>query len=310
MNWKPIIALLVGLLSVSTAAIFIRLAQQAEAPSLSVAAGRMVVAALLLTFPALTRHREQIQHLTGKELLLIAISGAFLAVHFAAWITSLEYTSVTNSVVLVTTAPLWVALLSPFLLKERLTRWVIAGLALALSGGMIVALGGDAGDPPTRPDPLLGNGLSLLGAWTVAGYYIIGRQLRSRLHLVTYTWSVYGTAAVLLLVTLLVTGGTLLGLRAEVYLWIVVLGVVPQLLGHSSFNYALAFFPAVYVSLVTLAEPIASSMLAILILNEYPGLLSGLGSVLILIGIAVASREQLQKARQRRRDRISMLESI
>lgn len=304
MNWKPILALVIGVLAVATAAIFIRLAQGDGVPSLSVAAGRLVVASLLLTIPALGQHRTQIRSLTTNELRLIVLAGIFLAVHFAAWISSLEYTSVTNSVVLVTTSPLWVALLTPFFIDDRISRWVITGLVLALLGGIVVALGGDAGDPPTRPDPLLGNGLSVIGAMAAAGYFMIGRQLRQRLHVVTYIWSVYSTTAVVLLGVLLLTGGTLLGFSATGYLWIVLLGIVPQLMGHSSFNYALAFFPAVYVSIVTLAEPIGSSVLAIIFLSEYPGLLSVIGSVFILGGIAVASKEQLDRARRRSTRRV------
>lgn len=304
MNWKPILALGVGVLAVATAAIFIRLAQSDDIPSLSVAAGRLVVASILLTAPALSQHRAQIKTLTANELRLIVLAGVFLAVHFASWISSLEYTSVTNSVVLVTTSPLWVALLSPLLLKERLSSWVIAGLILALLGGIVVALGGDAGDPPTRPDPLLGNGLAIIGAMAAAGYLMIGRQLRQRLHVITYIWAVYSTTAIFLLGVLLLTGGTLLGFGASGYLWIAMLGIVPQLMGHSSFNYALAFFPAVYVSIVTLAEPIGSSVLAMIFLSEYPGLLSILGSAFILGGITVASKEQLDKARRRSNRRV------
>jgi drug/metabolite transporter (DMT)-like permease len=303
-NWKPILALVIGLLSVATAAIFIRLAQGEQIPSLSVAAGRLVIASLLLTAPALSQHRPQLKSLTTNELRLIVLSGVFLAIHFASWISSLEYTSVTNSVVLVTTSPLWVALLSPMVLNERLSKWVIAGLLLALLGGTVVALGGDAGEAPTRPEPLLGNGLAIIGAMAAAGYLMIGRQLRQRLHVITYIWTVYSVTAIFLVLALLITGGTLFGFSASGYLWIAMLGIVPQLMGHSSFNYALAFFPAVYVSIVTLAEPIGSSVLAMIFLNEYPGVLSIVGSGLILGGIAVASKEQLDKARRRTNPRV------
>lgn len=303
LNWRPIAALLAGLIAVSTAAIFIRLAQEASAPSLVVAAARLTVASLLLTIPVLRRYRPHIAALSRRDWGLILIGGGMLGLHFATWISSLEYTSVTNSVVLVTTSPLWVALLAPFLINERLTKWIIAGLALAMTGGFIVAFSGEAGTPPTRPDPLLGNGLAVLGAITVAFYLMVGRSLRKKLPVLPYIWLVYCVGAITLLVSVLATSQAVTGYPGEAYLWMVLLALVPQLVGHSSFNYALGFFPAVYVSLITLAEPVASSGLAIIFLDEWPGIGSVLGALFILSGIAVASRDELRKARQRRQQR-------
>src|SRR5512141_259736 len=126
-------ALLTAILAVSTASIFIRFAQ-AEAPSLVIAALRLTLATLLLAPIAWTRYRRELTSLTPHELRLGIISGLFLAVHFATWISSLEYTSVASSVVFVSTGPLWVAILSPLLLNEKLTRTAIFGLILALVG--------------------------------------------------------------------------------------------------------------------------------------------------------------------------------
>lgn len=307
-KWLPLLALGIGLLAVSTAAIFIRLAQEANAPSLVVAAGRMTVAALLVTIPTVRQYQPQIRQLARRDWHLVVAGGIMLGAHFATWISSLEYTSVTNSVVLVTTNPLWVALLSPIFLNEKLNKWVIGGLFLALAGGLIVALGGDAGDPPNRPDPLLGSILALLGAITAGGYFMVGRQLRRQLPLLPYIWLVYSTAAIFLLLTLVLTNNSPFGLATEAYVWMLLLGVVPQLIGHSSFNYALAFFPAVYVTVVTLAEPIGSSILAIAFLGELPGIWSLVGACFILAGIAVASKEQFTKARQRRTMSINIAE--
>src|SRR5699024_3708780 len=116
---QPVLALALGILAVSTAAIFIRYAQ-AEAPSLVIAAYRLSLAALLIAPFALSRRRAELAALGRRDLWLALLSGFFLALHFAPWITSLEYTTVASSVVLVTTTPLWVALLSPLTLKEPL----------------------------------------------------------------------------------------------------------------------------------------------------------------------------------------------
>jgi len=138
-------AISIAILAVSTASIFIRFAQSEATPSIVIAALRLTFASLLLTPIVLTRHADDVRKFTGTQLLFGALSGVFLAIHFATWITSLEYTSVASSAVFVSTGPLWVALLSPMLLNERLTRFAMSGMGLALAGGVIIGLSDGCG---------------------------------------------------------------------------------------------------------------------------------------------------------------------
>ncbi|MDP2776641.1 MAG: DMT family transporter, partial [Anaerolineales bacterium] len=187
-------AIIFAILAVSTASIFIRFAQIGGAPSLVIAALRLTFATIILTPVALTQHKDEIKRFTRNEILLGAFSGIFLAVHFATWISSLEYTSVASSVVFVSTGPLWVALLSPMLLKENLARTAMIGLALSVVGGAIIGLSDaciwDGGLSCPALQNILqgramwGNFLALAGAWSVTGYLIIGRKLRARMSLV------------------------------------------------------------------------------------------------------------------------------
>jgi drug/metabolite transporter (DMT)-like permease len=291
---NPYLVLAIGLLATSTAAIFIRLAQEENLNSMVIAAGRMIVASLILTPGVLGRYRAELRQLDGRDWLLCLFGGAILAVHFAAWISSLEYTSVVASVVLVTTNPLFVALLSYPLLGEKVNRMVIGGILLAFVGGVIVALSGDAGDPPTRPDALLGNGLAVIGAIAAASYFIIGRRVRARLSVIPYIWLVYSAAAFFLALVVLGTGESFTGYSTAGYVWLIALGLVPQLIGHSAFNYALGYLPAAYVSLIVLGEPIGSGILAFFLLGEIPAALALLGLAIILTGIAIASRQSPQ----------------
>src|SRR5688572_22276355 len=295
---RPLVVLAFGLLAVSTAAIFIRLAQEENVPSLVIAAGRMLTASVVLTPIVLRRYWAEVRGLQTREIQLGLISGVFLAIHFATWITSLEYTSVTASVVLVTTNPLFVALLSLPMLGEKVSRKILMGIGLAFLGGLLVAFSGDAGDPPTRAEPLLGNGLAVLGSVTVALYFLIGRRLRARLSLVTYIWMVYSTAAIVLCFVVLIQGQRVTGYPAIAYLWIIAMGLLAQVIGHSSFNYALGHLPAAYVSLVVLGEPIGSTILAMIFLNEFPAELAVLGSAIILTGIGLASRPARQPEKE------------
>ncbi len=293
MRARPVqlLVLLGGIVAVSTASILIRYAQPATS-SLTIAAGRLVFATLALAPFALARHGGTLARLTARDLRLAALAGIFLAAHFALWIASLERTTVARSVVLVTTTPLWVGLLSPLVLREPLTRRLALGIALALAGGVIVGLG-DAGGTRAVAGPagraLLGDLMALSGAWMMAGYLMVGRRLRAGLALVPYVFVVYGMAAVVLVVALTATGRSLFGLAPATYLWLTLLALVPQLLGHSSFNWALRYLPASFVAIALLGEPVGSSALAWGLLHEVPTPLELGGAVLILAGIAVAA---------------------
>ncbi|MBN2387903.1 MAG: EamA family transporter [Anaerolineales bacterium] len=295
------LALLLAILAVSTASIFIRFAQM-EAPSLVIAAGRLTLASLVLAPFALTRGRSELQHLTRLDLGLALVSGICLALHFATWISSLETTSIASSVVLVSTAPLWVALLSPLLLGERLAPLALVGMALALAGGSIIGISdacrweGGLACPPLAEwwggAAMGGNFLALAGAWTVTGYLIIGRRLRSRMSLVPYIFLVYGIAAVVLVAILLAAGQTPFGYTPMTYLWILLLALVPQLIGHSTYNWALRYLPAALVAIGVLGEPIGSTILGYLIFGESPGWIKVVGGILILAGISLATRQE------------------
>lgn len=295
----PLLAIVFGILAVSTASIFIRYAQQ-DAPSLVIAAWRLTVATLVLAPIALTRHRAELSQLTLRDLSLALLSGAFLAVHFATWISSLEYTTVASSVVLVTTTPLWVAILSPFVLKERLGVTVLIGMILALLGGFIVGLSDSCAWGAiglacpnlaefVRGQAFLGNLLALVGALAAASYLMLGRRLRGKMSLVSYVFVVYGMAALALVIIMFATGLSPFGYAPQTYLWFVLLALVPQLIGHSTFNWALGYLPAGYVSITLLGEPIGSAILAYFLLDETPTVLKIAGAVLILLGIYVAS---------------------
>lgn len=282
---SPYLVLLVGILAASTAALFIRFAQAEGAPSIVIAAGRLTLASLILTPFALASGHREIRQLSRPDLALAATSGAFLAIHFAAWITSLEHVSVLVSVVLVGTTPLWVALFAPLLLHEPLTRKIVGGIILAFAGGVLISIA-DPGDMAAGTKPLLGSLLAVIGAIAAGLYMIIGRRLRATISVTTYIWLVYSAAAIFLLLTAFATGNTLTGYTPPVYGAMLLLALIPQLIGHSSFNYALGYLPAVYVGLIAPVEQIASAALALIFLGEVPVPLQYVGSALIILAIA------------------------
>lgn len=302
---SPLLVLSIGILAVSTASIFIRYAQQ-DVPSMVIAAWRLSVATIILTPLVFIQKRDELSALKRRDLILALLSGFFLALHFATWITSLEYTSVASSVVLVTTTPLWVALFSPLVIKEPITRAILLGMLMSLVGGIIIGLS-DTCDivsahlvcPPLaefiRGEAFLGDFLALAGAWMAAAYVLIGRQLRGKMSLLGYIFLVYGMAAFVVIVIMLMFGQKALGYPSLAYFWMFMLALIPQLLGHSSFNWALRYLSAAYVSITLLGEPIGSTILAYFLLDETPTLLKVFGAILILFGILIASQSEMHK---------------
>lgn len=288
--------LALGVLAMSSATIFIRLAQAEGVPSLVIAAYRMAVATVAISIPALSQQAwKSYRGLGWRETGTLVAAGALLGLHFAVWITSLAYTSVVSSVVLVTTTPLWAGLASPLLLGERTPRLLWGGMALAIAGGAIVGIADGAAGQTT----LLGNLLALSGAFLMAGYLIIGRRVRARLPLVPYLWIVYATATVLLTGWSLTAGLSLTGFPPAAWLWLVALGLIPQLIGHTAANYAVRYVSATFVGVSILGEPIGSTILAMVILDEQPTPLQLLGGALILTGIVLSSLAEERKRARR-----------
>lgn len=281
----PRLALIIGIAAVSSGSVFVRLAQ-ADAPSLAIAAYRLGLAALILLLPAWLRHRSELAGLKPSDWLWAVASGLFLAVHFATWITSLEYTSIASSVALVSTSPLWVALFAWIAWREPLSPSLLAGLGLALAGSIVISFA--EARTAISPRPFLGNALALAGALAVSGYWLIGRKLRRRISLVPYVTVVYGAAALILLATALALGQQLTGFPPATYGWFLLLALLPQLLGHSSFNWALGHLPASFVAIATLGEPIGAAILAFIFLGEIPSWLKLAAAAMILAGIFLA----------------------
>ena len=288
----PYVGIALGILAVSAASVIIKLIQNEHVPSLVISAYRLTIASLVLAPLALTRHRDEIKKLTRRDLLLIAVAGIFLALHFATWIESIRFTTIASSTVLVSTSPIFVGIFSWILLREKLSRMLIIGLAITVVGGAFIGFADSQGMPSTAsaPDPLKGNVLAIAGAFAVAVYLLIGRSIRSKLSLIPYIFVCYGAAAITLLVAVLVTGQNFFGYTTTAYVGLILLAIFPQLIGHSSFNWALRYLSATYVSITVLGEPIGSTILAFILFKQQPPELTLVGGVLILIGIVVASR--------------------
>lgn len=292
---RAYVVIIIAIVATSSAAILIRLALDEDMPPLLIACARLLIATLALTPIVLRRYRSQLSGISSHELRLIALSGICLAVHFTAWVTSLQYTTVLVSVVIVSTGPIWVAILEVIFLHIRLSRLVVAGLLVALTGGVIIGIPLNA--PQSAEDfdaTVIGALLSLVGALTVSVYLLIGRALRTKLPVITYLWLVYGVASICTLIAIGATSTPVSGFRAQGYVVLLAMGLAPQLLGHSSLNYLLAYFPAAMVSMFSQLEPIGSAILAVILFSELPPGKQIAGSIVIIFGVILASRGEIR----------------
>jgi drug/metabolite transporter (DMT)-like permease len=280
----------VGLIAISLASVLIKIC---EAPPLIIAAYRLGLAtlALLILFPK--RAMQGFSFLPQKDFLLCLLAGIFLCFHFAFWITSLKYTSVASSIILVTTNPIFVALASTFFLREKISWVLLAAILLAILGGVIIAWE----DFEKGRDNLWGDALALAGAVMASGYLLVGRRIRQKLELVPYITLVYGVAAIFLITFAFLNGDSFFNYPAREYILFFLLAIIPQLVGHTSLNWALKFFSATLVAVIILGEPIGATILAYIFLAEPLTKQIFWGGTLVLIGIYFAAREEARLGR-------------
>ena len=283
--FNPYLALILGTMAVSTGAIFARLA---DAPALVIAAYRVGLATLILAPIAWYKTRDEIKTLSKRDLKLAVTSGCFLAVHFATWISSLDYTSVANSVVLVNTNPLWVGLLTPLIAREQVKRAAIYSIGISVIGGAIIGYG----DFATGGKALLGDGLALAGSMCAAIYLLLGRSLRRKLSLVAYIFICYGSAAVILWIVVLSLRLPITGFSPGTLAAFWGMALIAQIIGHSTYNWALRWLTAGLIAVSLLGEPIGSTILAYLIFDEGLTVYKVVGGVIILSAIYLAASSE------------------
>jgi drug/metabolite transporter (DMT)-like permease len=284
----PIAGLAVAIVAVSTSAILIR---WSNAPSVVAAFYRVLFTTVLLAPVALLRYREQFRGLSRRDVAVAAVTGIALAVHFAAFFESLNWTSVAASVTLVQMQPVFVAAGAALLLQERLTKRMLGGIGLALLGAVLLStVDFLSGGVFAGARPLYGDALALVGAVMAAGYVLAGRSLRQRMGLLPYVAIVYVVCAGTLLLWVVVDGATLGPYPPREWVLFLAMAVGPGILGHTVINWALAHLDSSVVSVSLVGEPVGSTLLALVILGEVPHPVTAVGGVVVLAGIVVTAR--------------------
>ncbi len=277
---------MLGVLAISSAAIFIRLS---SASALATAFYRLVLSSLLMSAVVALRPATIPFQIPWRYALP---AGVALGAHFWLWMLSLEYTSVLVSTLFVTTTPIWLGIAAPFIPGEtRLTKRGWMGLSTALAGACMLALS-DAGAQTVGSRPMLGAFLATAGAWTIAVYLTLSRRARQTTPLLPYSAATTAVGSMALLVPMLATDAAFTGYPSLTWLWILALAVVPQMIGHNSLIWAVRYVGATTVALVVLLEPLGSGGLAFLLFDERPTLLHGASAVVLLAGLALVLRSQ------------------
>jgi drug/metabolite transporter (DMT)-like permease len=271
-KWLPLIP---GVIAVSWAAIMIRACQ---APATAIAFYRMFFSALILLPLAVTIYRNQFKEFSGRTLAITILAGILLGWHFYFWVASLNLTTISASVVLVTTQPVFVAIWARMLLKERIGARGIIAIILAIAGSALIA-GCDFG---IKKEYLLGDMLALAGAVMAGTYLFIGRVVRPTVSTFPYIFVVYGVSALTLATILAATDNLFAVYTGNDYFYFVLLAIIPTLIGHSLYNYTLKHVAAHKVGISIIGEPIFATIWGILIFTEMPRMTTIAGGLLII----------------------------
>ncbi|MFC7322049.1 DMT family transporter [Halobacillus campisalis] len=277
--FNPYILLMVGVISISTSAIFVKLA--GDAPASIIAFYRLLLAIIIMAPYVFLKHSDDLFSISKKDGTLAAVSGVFLAFHFILWFESLNYTSVASSVVLVSMQPIFAFIGTYLFFKERFSAGAVLSMLIAITGSVIISWG----DFQISGLAFLGDILALLGAIMVTGYFLVGQNLRKRLSLTSYTFVVYSAATLTLLIYNLGLNVPFGGYNSSQWLIFLCLAIVPTFLGHSLFNWSLRWMSASKISMSILLEPIGASILAFFLLNEAVSWSQWLGGSIVIFGL-------------------------
>ena len=281
------IVLAVGLIGTSHGAIFARMA---DAHPIVTSAMRVGLAALVVIPFALWRDYRVFATLKRRPLMLAVGAGVFLAAHFATWIASLDLTSIANSVVLVTLNPIWIAFYTMMVTRRLPPGAVAISIMLAVGGSVIIGYG-SAG---MGGGQLTGDILAVIGGICMSGYLLLGQAARRDLPLLPYVAICYGVAAIILWLAVFAMDLPVMGLSLFTYQAFIGMALFSQVLGHSSYNWALKIFHPGFVAVFVLGEPILSSAFGFVYFGETIGPWTLGGGVLTLAGIAMGAWAELK----------------
>lgn len=276
----PYIPIIIGVISVSLSAIFVKLA---SADAGVIAFYRMLFSVLLMLPLFLWKYVSELKLLSKRDWLFSSLAGIFLAFHFILWFESLNYTSVASSTVLVTMQPLFAFVGTYLFFGEKISGKTILAGGIAIAGSVLISWG----DFQISGSALYGDILALIACALVTGYLLFGQDVRQRLSLMTYTIVVYSISVITLFFYVLIKGESFGPYPAEDWMWFILLALIPNLLGHNLFNWAIKWVSTNVLSIAILFEPVGAAILAMFIFGEYLSISQIIGGAIVLFGITL-----------------------
>ncbi|WP_058305786.1 DMT family transporter [Gracilibacillus massiliensis] len=290
-QYIPYIAIIIGVISVSTAAVLVKLA--GDVPSAVTANYRLLFASLLLLPYVWFKKRDELKKLGGREWVFTILAGISLAIHFIVWFESFQYTSVASSVVIVTLQPIFAFLGTYFFFHEKFSAGTIISMLIAIFGSIIIAWG----DFQIANEALYGDFLAFLGAIFITIYFLLGQGVRTKVSVMCYTFIAYGIGAIVIIFYNLLMANPLVGYQPNQWILFIALAIVPTILGLNLLNWALKWVSTSVISMGILFEPVGASILAFFILGEFITWSQWLGGMIVIFGLLlfIASTRRTRK---------------
>jgi drug/metabolite transporter (DMT)-like permease len=277
---NPYAAVVIGVLSVSTSAIIVKLC---NAPSGVIAFYRLFFSVLFMLPIFLKKHIHELKLITKKDLLFSTFAGILLAFHFILWFESLNFTSVASSTVLVTLQPLFAFIGTYIFFKEKLSGKAIVSGLITIAGSVLISWG----DFRISGSALYGDFLALIACALITAYLLFGQTVRKRLSLVTYTFIVYLISSITLFIYTLAVKQPLYPYKLNDWVYFILLAIVPTLLGHTLFNWSLKWISTSIISMAILFEPVGATILAYFLLDESTVWSQIVGGLIVIGGISL-----------------------
>ena len=278
--------------------ICVRYAFEYDMPPALVSFGRMLTGAVLFAPYILVRGAREIVAMPARNRCLAVIAGAMSGLNIVLMVASLEHISVLINQAFIATIPIWVAIFEVTLLKQKLGAAVWVGIVAALAGGLMIAIS-TAGAPAALPggNSALGILMAVISASSASLYIIIGRKARGEVAFVPYIWLVYSAAAGITLVIIMLQRLPLIGYDPRGYLWVLLLAILAQIIGHGALNFVLRFMPATTLTMAAQSVPVMSAIWALLIFSEIPTGPQVIGSLILVLGVTIVLRAQKPASR-------------
>lgn len=274
----PYIPIIIGVISISLSAILVKLA---KADSGVIAFYRLLFSVLIMSPLFFYKYIPEIKELNKRDWIFSSIAGVFLAFHFILWFESLNYTSVASSTVLVTLQPLFAFIGTYFFFKEKLSFKTILSGIIAIIGSFLISWG----DFKVSGSALYGDLLALIACALITGYLLFGQDVRKRVSLITYTMVVYTCSTICLFFYVLIKGESFGPYSPMTWVWFLLLAIIPNLLGHTLFNWAVKWVSTNVISVAVLFEPIGAAILAYFVFTEKLIATQIIGGIIVIVGV-------------------------